>query len=465
MQLDQLEGVIIDNLLTNKEYCHKVLKIISKHSKYFNKKFIPIIEIIEEHNNKYNQHCSYDDVQLYLTNKTSNEKHKIDNTLSEIKQIDYSLTLDKLLDVTITTIKDKMYWEALEVGSKGLVDKDEHLKSQAEKILDERERVSLDTDVGIEFADKSIIEYYTKDKMGVQTQHPSLNSRINGFLPGTLSIFLASAGIGKSLLLTDLATGFIQQKLNVLILSLEMSSYEVMSRVHSNFMNIDISSLRPNRFKDIKEQFRDGLRRERGKLWVKDTSEMSSYQLDALLDTFKREKDIKFDVVIVDYLGIMKSNRVSPNVGLYTYIKSIAEELRAVAMKHQIPILTASQLNRSAVNNTSADNSAISDSFGTAMTADFMMFLLQTDEMKQQGEILCRITKNRFTGKTDSFPLKVDYTKMRIVDTNVDERIVHQMETQTQHLIQEDNTANHNIANNIDKTHKYSIDDILAMEF
>ena len=62
------------------------------------------------------------------------------------------------------------------------------------------------------------------------------------------------------------------------------------------------------------------------------------------------------------------------------------------------------------------DNSAISDSLGTAMTADFLLFLLQNEEMKAKSEIVCKITKNRFNGKTDIWVMGIDYPKMRFFD-------------------------------------------------
>lgn len=139
--------------------------------------------------------------------------------------------------------------------------------------------------------------------------------------------------------------------------------------------------------------------------------------LQDLVEKFKVEKDIKFDIIFIDYLGIMKSDLVSPNVGLYSYIKSIGEEVRAFAVKNSIAVISASQLNRASVNKTDGvDNSMIADSIGTAATADFMVFLLQTEEMKQKSEMLCKITKNRYTGITDSFVMNIDYPKMKFSD-------------------------------------------------
>ena len=72
-----------------------------------------------------------------------------------------------------------------------------------------------------------------------------------------------------------------------------------------------------------------------------------------------------------------------------------------------------------ATNNLEADNSAVSDSMGSVMTADFLMFLLQTEEMKEKGDIICKITKNRYTGKTETFPMRVNYELMKFEDPEI----------------------------------------------
>ena len=71
------------------------------------------------------------------------------------------------------------------------------------------------------------------------------------------------------------------------------------------------------------------------------------------------------------------------------------------------------------MNNLEADNSLVSDSMGSVMTADFLMFLLQTEEMKEKGDIICKITKNRYTGKTETFPMRVNYELMRFEDPEI----------------------------------------------
>jgi len=289
-----------------------------------------------------------------------------------------------------------------------------------------------------------MIEYYSERMSGIKTQHTELNKRLGpGFLPGTLSVILAASGVGKSLLMTDLISGMIKKNKNILLVSLEMADKEIMKRVHANAMDLPINALldlsksagelqkiqngdgnTPGRSTITKEMVISAYNNMKmqgnvGKLFVKDypSGSFSPLMLEQLVQSFKIERGITFDVIFVDYIGIMKSDLLSPSAGLYSYIKSIAEEVRATAKKLNLPIISASQLNRSATNNISeADNSNVSDSMGTVMTADFMLFLLQNEEMKEKKEIVCKITKNRFAGRTDTWMMSIDYEHMRFND-------------------------------------------------
>lgn len=80
----------------------------------------------------------------------------------------------------------------------------------------------------------------------------------------------------------------------------------------------------------------------------------------------------------------------------------------------------------SAVNSTEADNSNVSDSLGSVQTADFLLFLLQTPEMKENKEIVFKITKNRYTGRTDTWIMNIDYTHMRFSDIITENSVEHQ---------------------------------------
>lgn len=419
----EFERILLSSLLKDKDFFSKAFSILKED--YFTDNRKDIFKLIKSHFLDYKICPNVTDIAMRVKDLQNPDfKNLIIEEIKEIKNTEEPKSKDSLCAETLKFVKDALYLQALEVGSEGLMLKSDDLKSKAEKILEERAKVSISTDLGIEFFDMGIIDYYSTQLDGLLTQHVSLNDRLGpGFLSGTLSIIAAPSGVGKSLLMTDLITGFIKGGKNVLLVSLEMSDKEVMKRVHSNTLNIPIGDLMAGKFdKDLfVRKMQEAKSKGYGVFYTKDFPALTlgSLQLESLIETYRNEKGINFDVVFVDYLGIMKSDILRPNVGLYSYIKSISEELRAVFKRQNIVGISASQLQRSTTNNLEADNSNISDSFGTIMTADFLLFLLQTEEMKERGDIVAKITKNRFSGKTETFPMKVDYTYMRFYDADI----------------------------------------------
>ena len=428
------ENVLLKKLTHNGEFFGKVMPILRK--KYFNDLGNQeLFKLVQEYYADYHDIPSLTDLVAKVKNVSNAEvRAEIIKSLQNINNTEEVQNIQFLCDETLSWVKDALYMEALQVGSDGLMKKDDTLKLKAQQIMDERAKVSIDTDLGLDFDDiDAMIEYYSERMTGVRTHHNELNKRLGpGFLPGTLSIILAASGVGKSLLMTDLISGMIKNNKNILLVSLEMADKEIMKRVHANAMDLPINSLldlnktagelaKLDRPYVTKEMVLSAYQKMKtsgscGKFYVKDypSGSFSPLMLEALVESFKIEKNIKFDAIFVDYLGIMKSDLLSPSAGLYSYIKSIAEETRASAKKMGVPIISASQLNRSATNNIDeADNSNVSDSMGTVMTADFMLFLLQNEQMKERKEIVCKITKNRFAGRTDTWLMNIDYEHMR----------------------------------------------------
>lgn len=437
----EFEYVILNKLCKNAEYFNKALPILaSKHFSNIGNQHI--FTILKAYYGKYKENPSITEIISKVRNVENVEVRKtINDSLVAIEMVEESKNLDFIVDETLSFVKDSMYLEALRVGSDGLMKCDEELKKKAEQIMDARAKVNIDSDLGLDFDDiQQMIDYYQERNIGIMTQHLEFNKRLgSGFLPSTLSLIMAASGIGKSLLMTDLISGFIKQGKNILLVSLEMGDKEIMKRVHANVFNLPINSLidlsktdeekQRMREDDPTHEFvsRDHIEEaynklksegEVGNLFIKDypSGTFSALQLEALVESYRMEKGIEFDAIFVDYIGIAKSDLLTPNAGLYSYIKSIVEEFRSTAKKLKLPIISANQLNRSATNNTEADNSSVSDSMGAVMTADFIMFLLQDEEMKKRNEIHCKITKNRFNGRTDSWNMYINYTRMSFHD-------------------------------------------------
>jgi replicative DNA helicase len=435
--MNEFEPILLKKLTHSGEFFGKVMPILRK--KYFvdigNQE---LFGLIRDYYGEYHNIPTLTELVAKVKNVSNAEiRGEIIKSLQSINTTEEVQNIEFLCNETLSWVKDAMYMEALQIGSDGLMKKDDNLKLKAQKIMDERAKISIDTDLGLDFDDiDAMIQYYSERMLGIRTQHKELNKRLGpGFLPGTLSIILAASGVGKSLMMTDLISGMIKENKNILLISLEMADKEIMKRVHANAMDLPINSLldlnktdgeiakldRPHVTKEMIVSAYQKMKTSGscGKFFVKDypSGSFTPLMLEALVESFRIEKNIKFDAIFVDYIGIMKSDLLSPSAGLYSYIKSIAEETRASAKKMDVPIISASQLNRSATNNIDeADNSNVSDSMGTVMTADFLMFLLQNEEMKERKEIVCKVTKNRFAGRTDTWLMNIDYEHMRFND-------------------------------------------------
>ncbi len=467
MQTTNFEHILLKKLTHNGEFFGKIMPLVQpQHFQSVGNK--ELFRLIKEYYNDHQAIPTLTELIVKVKNVANSEMRQlIVDELQGISKTDEVANMEFMLEETVSFVKDSMYLEALQLGSDGLLKKDDALKLKASQIMDERAKISIDSDLGLDFDDiDEMIKYYQERLLGIRTQHKEFNKRLGaGFLPQTLSIILAASGVGKSLLMTDLISGQIKEGKNVLLVSMEMADREIMKRVHANALDLPINHLgdlsktdgqlaelqkeRPVINKDQIIQKYNTLKMSGkcGKFYVKDypNGAFSALMLENLVQGYKIEKDVEFDIIYLDYLGIMKSDLISPSAGLYSYVKSIAEEVRATARKLKIPIVSASQLNRSAVNDVEASNDSVSDSIGTVQTADFMVFLLQNEMMKEEKIIKCKVTKNRFTGRTDSWDMSIDYEHMRFHDMLVQDGSSLMTDTEAESLIGEDKIANLNI--------------------
>jgi hypothetical protein len=138
----------------------------------------------------------------------------------------------------------------------------------------------------------------------------------------------------------------------------------------------------------------------------------------ALLEELKLKREFIPDLVVIDYLNICSSSRMKQgaNVNSYTYIKSIAEELRGLAVEYGVPILSATQTTRSGFANTDVELTDTSESFGLPATVDFMFALISSEELEGLGQLLVKQLKNRYGDPAyyKKFVIGVDRSKMKL---------------------------------------------------
>ena len=136
---------------------------------------------------------------------------------------------------------------------------------------------------------------------------------------------------------------------------------------------------------------------------------------------------IKPDIIFIDYLNICASSRFKAglNINSYTLVKSIAEELRGLAVETNVPIMSATQTTRSGFVSSDIGLEDTSESFGLPATADFMFALVTNDKLEQKNLISVKQLKNRYNDPTvnKKFYLKIDRAKMRLSDAPLEEQI------------------------------------------
>jgi len=377
-----------------------------------------IFKTIKAHYNDFGNIPTLKEVILHNKNASKQEKEALKETIKDIRTNKEQVQTDLLIEQTERFIKDAIFTKALITGADAMGEANHQKKIEAFHLAEESVKISLNTDFGVFLEDIDKVYTDFKEKPGVKLNIPSFDSMIgSGFVPKTLHSIMAASGVGKSAALAAFTVEFLKQKQDVVFITLEMSESEVSKRIYSNLYNINIKDISCVDKQVIKNKY-NSLKEHIGQLVIKEfpTGGLSPLGLEGYLNNLSNEKGIKNPIVIVDYLGLMASDRIKSMENSYSFYGSIAEELRAVAQKRNIIIYTAGQLNRNAVNNLEADQSSLSESMKILMTLDSAFIIAQTPEMKDIGKMKINFIKNRMSGKTWSFDIKFDYQHFRFID-------------------------------------------------
>lgn len=244
-----------------------------------------------------------------------------------------------------------------------------------------------------------------------------------GFAAKTLSVFVGQAKIGKSLWLANIAGEAVRAGNNVAIVTLEMSEHKYIRRLGANLLNLNMDEykVKGNDREFIKKQISSmalgNLSSLPGKLWVKEygTSTASALDIEGWLLRMEEKHKIKFKIVVIDYINIMKNWRNANSENTYMKIKQIAEDVRAMAQRNNWAIISATQTKQSAFDEENMAMNAVSESSGLVATVDLMFGIIQTPEMYSKKMYKLKVLANRDEGYKNSMRIfNVDYAHMRV---------------------------------------------------
>jgi hypothetical protein len=205
-----------------------------------------------------------------------------------------------------------------------------------------------------------------------------------------------------------------------------MAEERIAERIDANLLNIPIQQLTELPKSMFESKVNSIAKKTQGTLIIKEypTASAHSNHFKSLLNELALKKSFKPDIIFIDYLNICASSRFKggSNINSYTLVKSIAEELRGLAVEANVPIVSATQTTRSGFGSSDPELTDTSESFGLPATADLMFALISTEELEGLGQILVKQLKNRYaaTDKYKRFVLGIDRSKMRLYNVEQD---------------------------------------------
>ena len=419
----KVETLILKNLLLTEEYPRKVLPFVKQE--YFEDRTDQyLFDVIHKYFVKYSAVPTVEALTIEIGKIPSLSDDQFKQITQTLDSFDKEKTeLDWLMDTTEKWCQERAIYLALMESIKIADGSDVKKAPDAiPSILSDALGVSFDNHIGHDYIDdyEERYESYHRVETKVPFDLDFFNKITKGGLPNkTLNIALAGTGVGKSLFMCHVASSVLLQGRNVLYITMEMAEEKIAERIDANLLNVDIQTLAQLPKIMFENKITDLSKKTQGKLIVKEYPTASAHagHFRALLNDLALKKSFRPEIIFIDYLNICTSQRFrNASVNSYTMVKSIAEELRGLAVEFNVPLVSATQTTRSGYGSSDVDLTDTSESFGLPATADLMFALISTEELEEQNQIMVKQLKNRYYDPTlnKRFIVGIDRAKMRL---------------------------------------------------
>jgi archaellum biogenesis ATPase FlaH len=323
----------------------------------------------------------------------------------------------KNLDLSVSDLIS--YLKTTKINAENISD----VVQTAKSIINDRNNIQFGFDEGLDFFNPDSHTQPLSDTFSSGYHYIDLVLG-GGFYSKALFCFIGEMKIGKSIWLANMAANSVRLGYNTAVISLEMRDRKVVKRLGANLLGINMKEYAKMADDAISMKKRlaavgyDSLQLP-GKLYVKEfpTSSAGVPDIELWLKKMEELKGIKFKVIVLDYINILKNWRNANTENTYMKIKQIAEDLRAMAMRNDWAIVTATQVNRSGFGSSDLSATNISESAALGHTVDAMFGIIQDEMMHANREYILKLIANRDDGyKNSRKKFLINYDLMRIVE-------------------------------------------------
>lgn len=381
---------------------------------------------------KFNETPSQEQIKLLVSHSAKAKEKVTENILNMLFQVD----LDQYDDEWLTsTAESWIKWRTFDTS---LFDTIEYIKTtqvtpenadsviqKVKSLINDRNNLTFNSDLGLNFFD--VDSHDQKDAEKVSTGYNFLDRLLGGGYDkgGNLIVYAGEQNIGKSIYLANDAANFVKMGTNTVVITAEMAAHKFVKRIGSNLLSININDYAEKAKNKEHVQRRletvgDGFTPP-GELFVKQfpTSQATVLDIEAYVSQIEEERQIKVGAVIIDYINILANYRNQNTENTYMKIKQIAEDLRAMGIRNNWLIVTATQITRNGYNSSDIGMTDIAESAGLSHTADVMLGIIQDDLMRANAEYWLKLLKIRDgEGKGTKCRLTIDWNHMRLIETD-----------------------------------------------
>lgn len=417
LDLDFFETVLLFNALADQEYLSSIIGYVDPS--LFNDKNIG--KVMGRLSEFFLERGTVPTLTEIKSRLSSEEDRK---ALTEVKpklsQIEGPFNKDELIQNTEKFLKERFVYKTI----LNVADKFSDQSFKLEEALVEFEKaynISLKDNLGHWYFED--IDKHVKDLVAVYKPIPTGwkffdDKTEGGLFPKTLVVFAGQVNVGKSIVLGNVATNMLLANKNVLLISLEMSEFMYSKRISSQLTQIPHGDLKTYT-QELKEQVEHIKNNVQGNLIVKEfpPKSVTVRHIDSYITKLKH-KGFTPDIVVIDYVNLI--HPIAKNLNSYESVKEICEHLRGLAFKYDIPIVSATQLNRGSFNTASPGMEGISESIGLAATCDVICSLWQEEEDRELGVINMGFQKNRFGPNFGSAAFRCNYNTLTLKETSSD---------------------------------------------